>query len=192
MRLDPKLRAGLLVAGLAATLGAVLWVDRRGNNADDGVVAVAERPALAGAPAPAPTKVRGDAAAPSVGNAHGLDLNRLRRPGSLEPGSDPFASRRPKPAVAERSERPPSAPVQAVSVPLPPPAAPPVPYTFIGRLSEDESTTVFLAAGDRNLVVKPGDVIDNSYRVDAVTESAVSLTYLPLNVKQSLSTGVPR
>jgi hypothetical protein len=185
MTLDPKLRAGLLIAGLAATLGAMLWVDRRGKDADESVVPTVDRRPLARAPAPAEVK-----AAPSAAvNAHGLDLTRLQRPGSMEPGDDPFADRRPKPAVAERLERPPSAPVEALAVPLPPPSAPPVPYTFIGRLSEAESTTVFLAAGDRNLVVKPGDVIDNNYRVDAVTDHAVSLTYLPLNVKQTLSTG---
>jgi hypothetical protein len=108
----------------------------------------------------------------------------------MEPGRDPFADRRPKPAAAARRELPPTAPVEGVAPPLPP-VAPPVPYTFIGRLSEADRTTVFLAAGDRNLVVKPGDVIDNNYRVDAVTDDAVSLTYLPLNVKQILSTGAP-
>jgi hypothetical protein len=184
MRLDPKLRAGLLIAGLAATLGAMLWVDRRGRDADDAVVAVAERRPLGRAPAPA----QAGAAPAAAVNAHGLDLTRLQRTGNSEPGSDPFANRRPNAAVAERVERPPSAPVETVVVP-PPPSAPPIPYTFIGRLSEADSTTVFLATGDRNLVVKPGDVIDNSYRVDAVTDNAVSLTYLPLNVRQTLSTG---
>jgi hypothetical protein len=184
MRLDARLRAGVLIAGLAATLGAMLWVDRRDKEAGEGVVAVVERRPLARAPTPA----RGSAAS-AAANAHGLDLNRLQRPGSVEPAGDPFADRRPKPAAAARLERAPSAPVEPVAVPLPPPSAPPVPYTFIGRLSEAESTTVFLAAGDRNLVVKPGDVIDNNYRVDAVTDNAVSLTYLPLNVKQTLSTG---
>jgi hypothetical protein len=187
VRLDPKLRAGLLIAGLAATLGAMLWVESRGKDGDEAVVGLAERRPLTRAPAPA--QASGVTAA--AVNAHGLDLTRLQRPDSLEPGNDPFADRRPKAAAAARLERPPSAPVEVVTVPPPPPSAPPVPYTFIGRLSEDESTTVFLAAGDRNLVVKPGDVIDNNYRVDAVTDNAVSLTYLPLNVKQTLSTGVP-
>lgn len=187
MRLDPKLRAGLLIAGLAATLGAMLWVDSRGKDADDGVVAVAERRPAGRAPAPGPADAK--PVSTVAVNAHGLDLTRLQRPGSMQPGSDPFGSRRPKSAVAERLERPPSAPVQEVAVAPPPPSAPPVPYTFIGRLSEAESTTVFLAAGDRNLVVRPGDVIDSNYRVDAVTDNAVSLTYLPLNVKQTLSTG---
>ena len=61
----------------------------------------------------------------------------------------------------------------------------------MGRLAEDQSTTVFLTAGDRNLVVKPGDVIDNTYKVEQVTDSAVVLTYLPMNQRQTLATGNP-
>ena len=39
----------------------------------------------------------------------------------------------------------------------------------MGKLAEGEDTTVFLAMGDRNLVVSTGDVIDNKYRVEEVT-----------------------
>jgi hypothetical protein len=62
---------------------------------------------------------------------------------------------------------------------------------YMGRLAEDQSTTVFLIAGDRNLVVKPGDVIDNTYKVEQVTDSAVVLTYLPMNQRQTLAIGNP-
>jgi len=61
----------------------------------------------------------------------------------------------------------------------------------MGRLNEEQSTTVFLSAGDRNLVVKPGDVIDSTYKVEQVTDSAVVLTYLPMNQQQSLAIGTP-
>ncbi len=60
----------------------------------------------------------------------------------------------------------------------------------MGKLAEDQSTTVFLISGDRNLVVKLGDVIDNTYRLDEVTDSTVVLTYLPINQRQSLPIGV--
>jgi len=44
--------------------------------------------------------------------------------------------------------------------------------------------------GDRNLVVKPGDVIDNMYRLDQVSDNAVMLTHLPTGMQQSLPIGV--
>jgi hypothetical protein len=48
---------------------------------------------------------------------------------------------------------------------------------------------VFLTTGDRNLVVRPGDVIDNNYRLEEVTDTTVVLTYLPLTVKQTIPIG---
>ncbi len=45
--------------------------------------------------------------------------------------------------------------------------------------------------GERNLVLKPGDVIDNIYKLEEVNDSAVVLTYLPLSQRQTLSIGTP-
>jgi hypothetical protein len=183
----------LLIAALAATFGATYWVNRDAEKPDanaNAVVGVAERrPAASAQPAPAAESARAPV------NAAGLDLTRLQRARGEDPAGDPFGSRSFKASPSQRSkERGPSAPVQeglAPAVPAPAPSAPPVPFTYLGRLSEDNRTTAFLVSGERNLVVKPGDVIDNSYRVDEVTDKTVQLTYLPLNVKQSLSTGGP-
>jgi hypothetical protein len=200
MRVDPRLRAGLLIAGLAATFGAMYWVNRSAEEPDasgNAVVRVAERrgprtpepsrtaePARTSGSTPAADSPRAPA------NAAGLDLTRLQRARSEDPSGDPFGKRSFRPAPPQRAELAPSAPVQvALPPPPPPPSAPPVPFTYLGRLSEDNRTTAFLASGERNLVVKPGDVIDNNYRVDEVTDRMVQLTYLPLNVKQTVSTG---
>jgi hypothetical protein len=52
---------------------------------------------------------------------------------------------------------------------------------------QDGQVYVFLARGDSVVTAKQGDVIDGVYRVEAVTESEVALTYVPLNEKQSLT-----
>jgi hypothetical protein len=94
---------------------------------------------------------------------------------------------RPAPPVVKR---PIALPAEDMASPLPPPPqAPPLPFAYLGKLAEGDSTTVFLSFGDRNLVVRTGDVIDNNYRVDEVTDAAVVLTYLPLTVKQTLPIG---
>jgi len=49
---------------------------------------------------------------------------------------------------------------------------------------------VFLSNGDQLLIVSPGDVIDNQYRVESVSESDVVLTYLPLHERQVVA--IPR
>jgi hypothetical protein len=71
--------------------------------------------------------------------------------------------------------------------PPPKPVAPPLPYTFAGRMLQDGTVYVFLARGDRIITAKQGDTIEGVYRVDAISETQVSLTYVPLNEKQTLA-----
>jgi len=84
---------------------------------------------------------------------------------------------------------PPPAPVVALPPPPPPPppTAPPLPYSFVGMLEDKSRPQAFLARGEVLNIVKVGDVIDNSYRVEALSASQVVLTYLPLNQTQTLS-----
>jgi Tfp pilus assembly protein PilP len=70
-----------------------------------------------------------------------------------------------------------------------PPSPPPLMFKYLGKVTEGDETQVFLALAERNYVVKVGEKIDNQYRVDEVTDHAITLTYIPLNAKQVLSTG---
>ena len=47
---------------------------------------------------------------------------------------------------------------------------------------------MFLALAERNYVVKPGENINGQYRLDEVNDRGITVTYLPLNVKQMLAT----
>jgi len=85
-------------------------------------------------------------------------------------------------------------PVPPPPPPPPPPAptAPPLPFTYMGRYEDPPKVLVMLAAGSKLYTVAEGDVIDGNYRVERVTDSAVELVYLPLNISQSVSTkGAP-
>jgi hypothetical protein len=46
---------------------------------------------------------------------------------------------------------------------------------------------VALAAGERIHLVKGGEIIDDLYRVEAVSRDAVRLVYLPLGVEHQLA-----
>ena len=85
---------------------------------------------------------------------------------------------------------PPPPPVAALP-PAPPPApvAPPLPFTYLGQYQDKDKPVIFLVRGDRILTVKPGDVIDGTYRVDGMVGASLGLTYLPLNIKQILNIG---
>ena len=87
---------------------------------------------------------------------------------------------------------PPPPPAPPVKPPPPPkPTAPPMPFTFLGLYEEAPGKVIMLVKGDRVYTVSVGDVIENTYRVDRVEHGMVEMTYLPLNIKQSLNTGNP-
>lgn len=142
---------------LAITVGAVVLVA--------GVVAGRERPTLELMPErTAPAAARLD---------DGIDLDKLRRGESTAPQSDPFsrtgmAERRPQqPAVAEK------------------PTAPPLPFKYFGRLTENGKTEVYVMRGDELLAVASGQTL-GEYRVESVGASSIAFTYLPLKTKQTL------
>lgn len=80
------------------------------------------------------------------------------------------------------------APPPPPPAPPPEPTAPPLPFSYLGRYEDSPAVVVVLAKGDRVYTVAEGEVIDGTYRVDRITDDAVRLVYLPLNITQSLST----
>jgi hypothetical protein len=137
-----------------------------------------DRPAQA--PPPARTAEPATAARPS----EQVDLDRLAARKAGTPAGDPFRTlswQSVAEAEARRNAPPPPPP--------PKPQAPPLPFIYMGKLIEDGRIVVFLTQGDRNHIVRQGDTIDGTYRVDAVTEQGLSLTYLPLKQRQELAFG---
>jgi hypothetical protein len=83
---------------------------------------------------------------------------------------------------------PPPPPPQVI-LPPPVPTAPPMPFTYLGLYDGARGKVIMLVKGDQVYTVSVGDVIENTYRVDRVENGIVDLTYLPLNIKQSITTG---
>ena len=197
--MSPKLRAAALIVALASTVIAVYWansltdVQEGGTGAVVAPVARSARPPQANQGTP-PAKLEPVVAQgtppPSTKETPGaLDLRKLQRPRSAGPTGEIFGARdfRPEPPLPKRAI---AQPGSAALQPPPPPSAPPLPFAYMGKLDESGATIVFLAMGDRNLVVKPGDIIDNMYRLDQVSDNAVMLTHLPTGMQQSLPIGV--
>jgi len=78
---------------------------------------------------------------------------------------------------------------QAARAAAPPPAptAPPLQFKYIGKAISENKTWVFLSEAGENYVTKLGGHIEDRYRIDAVDDETVKLTYLPLNAKQTLN-----
>jgi hypothetical protein len=115
------------------------------------------------------------AAAPaaSADAAPELDPARLQRPRTEQAIADLFAA-----PPAQAPEAGPAAPR---------PSAPPLPFQFVARIVDGGNTTVYVTLGEDSYSVKPGLLIDRNYRVEKVTESAVTFTYLPMGTRQVLS-----
>jgi hypothetical protein len=104
-----------------------------------------------------------------------LDLSALKRDEAPAPTADPFAS---------RSFAAPAAPQRAAAPARP--EAPLLPFRYIGKLVEGGRTQVLLLRGSEQYAAAPGDKLGSDYRLDKVTGSALTFTYLPLKTKQTL------
>ncbi len=148
------------------------------------------------APAPSPQTPRTDGSLP-LRSASGaaaaipvaptaLRLERLdqRRSVAADPQALLF-----EPQVWQAPSRPalPAEPAEAPS-----PQAPPFPYAYLGGMTEDRVRTAFFGRGDEVLSVRTGDTVDGAFRVDALDESRMTLTYLPLHQSMQLAFGVRR
>jgi hypothetical protein len=60
-----------------------------------------------------------------------------------------------------------------------------LPFQYFGRLTENGKTEVFLLHGEELLSIAAGQKVGD-YRIDKVSDSSVSFTYLPLKMKQTL------
>jgi len=64
-----------------------------------------------------------------------------------------------------------------------------MPFSFMGRYEEGETRIILLIKGERIYTVSEGEVIDNTYRVERLAGGQLELTYLPLDIKQTISAG---
>ena len=98
------------------------------------------------------------------------------------PGLDPF---RPPTSLAVQSVKP------APTEPSAQPAAPPLPFAYLGRWIDAGAVTVFLSQGDRNFAVKAGETIDGAWRLEGIEDGQLAFLYLPLQTRQGLRLDEP-
>ena len=65
-------------------------------------------------------------------------------------------------------------------------AVPPLPFRYVGRLSQNGKQEVLLMRGERLFSLAAGDRVGDDYVVDRVGDSSISFTYLPLKLKQHM------
>ena len=121
---------------------------------------------------------------PQTASVLSVEMERLREPAGEAPADPSADAFRPTSWYVPPPPPPPPPPK-----PPPAPTAPPLPFTFMGRYEDGAKKVILLVKGDRIYTVSEGEVIDNTYRVERFTGGGLDLTYLPLNIKQTLATG---
>jgi hypothetical protein len=167
---------------LAAGLAVAGWFALFGDKAPAGDIAepAARRQALA---APRRAAAPGTAATPDIQTLRPRE--ELIGGARAAEGDALFASQSWVP--------PPPPPAPAPSRPepeaQPAPTAPPLPFTYLGKKSEDGVWEVYLARGGETYIVREQSVIDRMYRVESIKPPNLSVTYMPLNQIQMLPIG---
>jgi hypothetical protein len=104
-----------------------------------------------------------------------FDISRLEARAAEAPANDPFAKRSfGAPQQAERAA------LQAK------PEAPALPFRYMGKVIENGKTEILLLRGDEHFAVAAGGKVGGEYRLDKVTASTLTFTYLPMKTKQNL------
>jgi hypothetical protein len=162
-----KARKLWLAGALLATLLAAQWVSGEEGEADPDALPESAEARNFRKEAPAGRNA-------AENEAGELDLERLeRRKFSAQAGE----------IFGQRSWVPPPR-----SEPPRPPSPPPMQFRYLGKVVEGDETRVFLALGERNYIVRPGESINSQYRLDEVSDHNITFTYLPLNARQMLAT----
>lgn len=112
-----------------------------------------------------------------------VQLEKLKRAAPRQPAGSLFGPR--------SWEAPAPRPRVAAPVPPVPPQAPPLPFVYLGKWIEQGRTIVYLTLQGKgqNFMVRGGETLIGTYQVEAVEETRVILTYLPLNMRQTLPLG---
>lgn len=113
-----------------------------------------------------------------------LELEKLQLARAQTPAAELFAAK----SWYVAPPPPPPPPPQAPAAPVKP-SAPPLPFTFMGKLIEADQLTVFLVKDERVYMASEGDVIDDTYRLEKIEPGQLTLLYLPLKTVQTLAVG---
>ena len=169
-----------LHAALSLTLMAAGWVSWSGGNTSGSTVVP---PAARDGSDDLSTTV---AAAPAPAPASETAILELRaRSELIGSASGPVHT-----LFDSRSWAPPPPPPSQVKDPIPPkPTAPPLPFVYLGKKLENGKWEAYLARGSDTYVVREKSMIDRTYRAESITQTTLTITYLPLKQVQTLAIG---
>lgn len=106
----------------------------------------------------------------------------LERRGEMRREADVFGAS-PRAGKTRGAEAPPAV------LPPAPPKPPPLPFGYGGSGRVNGKRVLFLERDNRSLLVEVGDIVDGTYRVDALDQNRAVLRFLPMNIAQVMVFG---
>ena len=169
MAISMKQRRWILGAVLLMTVAAAASVDSQdGQDGQDGEVVLADKSG---------SRTQQRQAEPLENVEQEVLVEQLQRPAMPQRVKDVFEAK-------SWYMPPPASKIKPV------PVAPPFPFAFIGKMKDEGArATVFLERQNRIYLVHEGDAIEGNYRVDTIKAPLMTLTYLPLDIKQTVQIG---
>jgi len=163
MAATEKKRQWFMGGALALTLGAVAWVSQFESSDADAAIANA----------------------PHKTTRHESYAETAQR---TTPGTEPLA--RYSDSVKDIFATPVTQqPLPQMPQEIAVPEAPPLPFTYMGRVVENGNELIFLATAQHNYMAHSGDILESNYRIDNIGNGQVVFTYLPLAITQTLAIG---
>jgi hypothetical protein len=183
MKVDVPMRRTMLGIALFLTLGATAygWIDDQKPDALEVVTAVRETQE------PARIVPVAQIAKTAAEKLPGRMLLEVDRDIFSVLGKEPEPEPEPQKIAVPTSATPIISQPLPVSPPLP--IAPILPFTYIGKLGESGQYTVFVSARGKNYAVKAGETVAQLYRIEEIRPPLMTVTYLPMNIKQTLPIG---
>jgi hypothetical protein len=173
-------REMLLRGGLIAAVTASLGLFAAGGERPEAPVAAQPVAAQSAPPAQRP-----------AAKSESVRIDLLRRDAQARPEGDAFAAHSWQPPPPPQPRPKLVAPEPELADPPPaPPAAPPLPFTFLGAFEATGGKRVlYIVEGDKVHTVSEGEIVNELYQVEAVGADEMVFMYLPLKLKQTLSLG---
>lgn len=72
-----------------------------------------------------------------------------------------------------------------------PPGPPSLPFKYVGKMNDSSDNVVYLALGEQTLLARSGDVLEENYKVLAITPVQIEFEHLPTGQKQALAFPAP-
>jgi hypothetical protein len=162
-----RIRWLVLGGALLATAVASVWPQGDDRSAPEVVAPVTRRDAPAGRELKPP----GEIELPRLGA-------QLARPAASAKVQDLFGTSdwNPPPARDRQQQLPPAAPV-----------APQFPYSVAGSVADSSGPMIVFNRQNQDFALRVGEVLEQTYRIEAIDSNSVTVLYLPLGLTQVVS-----